>query len=47
MRSPTKHKIKEAEYFLLMLKQLFEDDDKVTYNLSAFLSTCQLTRHNR
>jgi len=41
MKNPTRHKIQEAEYFLLMIKQTFEDDDTFSYNLSAFLSTAR------
>ena len=43
MGNPTKHKVEEAEYFLSALKQLFEDDDKFAYNLSAFLSAARST----
>ena len=38
MKNPTRHKLREAEYFLSMMRQSFEDDNKFIFNLSAFLS---------
>jgi len=43
MENPTRHKIREAEYFLSMMNQVhvFEDDNTFSYNLSAFLSAAR------
>lgn len=41
MENPTRHKIREGEYFLSMIKQAFEDDNTFSYNLSAFLSAAR------
>ena len=41
MENPTRHKIREAQYFLSKMKQFFEDDDTFAYNLSAFLSAAR------
>ena len=41
MKNPTRHKIREAEYFLSLMKQAFEDDNAFSYNLSAFLSAAR------
>ena len=41
MENPTKHKVREAEHFLSMMKQAFEDDNTFSYNLSAFLSAAR------
>lgn len=41
VENPTKHKIREAEHFLCMMKQSFEDDDKFTFNFSAFVSAAR------
>ncbi len=41
VKNPTRHKIREAEYFLTMMKQVFEDDDVFSFNLSAFLSAAR------
>lgn len=41
MENPTRHKIREAKYFLSMMKQSFEDDHTFAYNLSAFLSAAR------
>ena len=37
----TRHKVREAQYFLSGMKQFFEDDDAFAYNLSAFLSAAR------
>jgi len=39
--NPTRHKSREAEHFLSMIKQSFEDDEKFSFNLSAFLSAAR------
>lgn len=41
MKNPTRHKLREAEYFLSMLKEAYEDDNTFAYNLSAFLSAAR------
>jgi hypothetical protein len=41
VKNPTRRKIREAQYFLSMMKQAFEDDDTFSYNLSAFLSAAR------
>jgi len=41
VKNPTRHKIREAEYFLSMMNHVFEDDNTFSYNLSAFLSAAR------
>ena len=41
MKNLTRRKVREAEYFLSMMKQVFEGDDTFSYNLSAFLSAAR------
>ena len=38
MKNPTRHKFREAQYFLDQMNQSFQDDDRFLWNLSAFLS---------
>lgn len=40
-KNPTRHKSREAEHFLSMIKQSFREDDKFAFNLSAFLSAAR------
>ena len=41
MPNQTRHKLEEAEYFLKMMKESFEDDRTFAYHLSAFLSAAR------
>lgn len=43
MENPTRRKVREAEYFLSIMKtkQVFKDDNTFAYNLSAFLSAAR------
>ncbi len=41
MKNSTRQKFEEAKYFLCMMKQMFEDDNCFSYNLSAFLSAAR------
>ena len=41
MKNATADKVGEAEHFLSMMKQPFEDDKLFAYNLSAFLSAAR------
>lgn len=41
MKNPTRHKLREARYFLDEMKSSFHDDDRFYWNLSAFLSAAR------
>lgn len=41
MKNPARRKNREAEYFLSVMKQTFEDDNAFSCNLSAFLSAAR------
>lgn len=41
MENPTRHKVREAEYFLGQMKQTFENADEFYWNLSAFFSAAR------
>jgi len=41
VKNPTRHKNKEAHYFLSKMNEFFKDDEIFAYNLSAFLSAAR------
>lgn len=41
MKNPTRHKNKEADYFLSKMNEFFYDDAIFAYNLTAFLSAAR------
>ena len=41
MKNPTRHKLQEAEHFLSLMKQTFDDDNLFSFNLSTFLSAAR------
>jgi hypothetical protein len=41
IENPTRHKLREAEYFLSKMKETLEHDNHFYYNLSAFLAAAR------